>query len=123
MDFFLEVRDLFVAGKGTNYALKQFDAGMDGMKGFDNEIAAYARTKEVWGKLVPTPYFVSETPSGGVKLLGLQLGLPIDDTLVPGNEMSKQLNEAHAILDGNILRLCEMLYDQYLHNPETVDPS
>jgi hypothetical protein len=88
-----------VSWKGNEYALKQFDVGKDGIEGFENEIAAYERTEEVWGKLVPKPYFVSETPSGGVKLLGLQLGSSIDDSLVDGNEMWKQWQQAHAVLE------------------------
>lgn len=88
-----------VSWKGKEYALKQFDVGKDGVEGFENETAAYERTEEVWGEIVPTPYFVSETPSGGVKLLGLQLGSSIDDSVVHGNEMWKQWQHAHAILE------------------------
>lgn len=59
-------------------ALKQFDIGKDGQIGYERELAAYARTKDAWGKLVPEPLFLSETPSGGVKFLGLQLGRSLE---------------------------------------------
>ena len=79
--------------------LKQFDVGKDGVEPFEEEIAAYKRLEEVWGKLVPRPYFVSESPSGGVKLLGLELGSSIDDFSFEGSELWRQWQEAHAVLE------------------------
>lgn len=55
-------------------ALKQFDIGKDGYEHFDKEIAAYLALKDAWGSLVAMPLFVSETWSGWVKFIGLQLG-------------------------------------------------
>ena len=90
-----------VSWKGKEYALKQFDIRKDGLKRFENEIAAYLRLEKVWGKLVPRPYFISEAPSGGVKLLGLQLGSSIDDSLVDRSAMWEQWQQAHAVLEQN----------------------
>jgi hypothetical protein len=64
---------------GNSAAVKQFDVGRDGDENFDKEVCAYARTRSVWGKLVPEPLFLSESPSGGVKFLGLQPGRPLND--------------------------------------------
>ena len=59
---------------GVKIALKQFDVGKDGYEYFDKEIAAYLALRDAWGKLVPTPFFVSESWSGWIKFIGLQLG-------------------------------------------------
>jgi len=59
---------------GMRIALKQFDVGKDGYGCFDREISAYLALKDAWGKLVPTPLFVSESWSGWIKFIGLQLG-------------------------------------------------
>lgn len=82
--------------QGKRYALKQFDVGKHGVAGFEHELAAYYRTRPAWGKLVPRPYFLSETPSGGVKLLGLQLGREVarSDTEEKKNEMLLQWKAA-----------------------------
>jgi hypothetical protein len=60
--------------KGTEYAMKQFDIGRHGDKYFEREIYAYMLLQDVWGILVPRPIFLSESYSGGVMFLGLQLG-------------------------------------------------
>ena len=65
-------------------ALKQFDIGKDGYEYFDNEIAAYLALKDAWGKLVATPLFVSESWSGWIKFIGLQLGRNPE----PGDDVS-----------------------------------
>lgn len=89
-----------VSWKGKEYAMKQFDTGKDGSTRFEKEVAAYERTEDLWGELVPRPYFVSETPSGGVKLLGLQLGSSVDSSVDGnGNSVWKKWQEAHAILE------------------------
>ena len=90
-----------VSWKGKEYAMKQFDVGKDGIQGYENEITAYGRTKKVWGELVPKPYFVSETPSGGVRLLGLQLGSPIDDSFVDANDIWELWQQSHTILEND----------------------
>eukprot|EP00980_Cylindrotheca_fusiformis_P004560 scaffold975_cov90-Cylindrotheca_fusiformis.AAC.3 len=54
--------------------MKQFDVGKDGDSGFNKEVEAYRKLQEVWGVLVPKPLFLSESISGGVQFLGLQLG-------------------------------------------------
>eukprot|EP00978_Attheya_sp_CCMP212_P040444 scaffold220909_cov60-Attheya_sp.AAC.2 len=68
----------------TMVALKQFDTGKDGYEYFDKEIAAYLALKEAWGKLVTTPLFVSESWSGWIKFIGLQLGRDPE----PGDDIS-----------------------------------
>jgi len=65
-------------------ALKQFDIGKDGYEYFDKEIAAYWALKDAWGKLVTTPLFVSESWSGWIKFIGLQLGRKPE----PGDDVS-----------------------------------
>ena len=65
-------------------ALKQFDIGKDGYEYFDKEIAAYLALKDAWGKLVTTPLFVSESWSGWIKFIGLQLGRNPE----PGDDVS-----------------------------------
>ena len=75
---------VFVADwQGKKVALKQFDVGKDGYEFFDKELAAYAALQDAWGKLVARPLFVSESWSGWIKFIGLQLGRdprPGDDT-------------------------------------------
>jgi hypothetical protein len=63
-----------VKWKGTEYAMKQFDIGKHGDKLFMKEIRAYMLLKDVWGILVPRPIFLSESYSGNIMFLGLQLG-------------------------------------------------
>ena len=63
-----------VKWNGTEYAMKQFDIGRNGDKYFVKEIRAYMLLKDVWGILVPRPIFLSESYSGNVMFLGLQLG-------------------------------------------------
>jgi hypothetical protein len=63
-----------VVWKSQEFAMKQFDIGKRGEVPYKKEIAAYMRLRDAWGKLVPQPMFLSESPSGGVKFLGLQLG-------------------------------------------------
>ena len=63
-----------VKWNGTEYAMKQFDIGQDGDTFFSREIRAYMLLQSAWGILVPRPIFISESFSGGVMFLGLQLG-------------------------------------------------
>jgi hypothetical protein len=63
-----------VVWNGQEFAMKQFDMGKGGDTPYRREIAAYMRLRDAWGKLVPKPMFLSESPSGWVKFLGLQLG-------------------------------------------------
>ena len=60
--------------------------------GFQKELMAYERTRDVWGKLVPKPYFISESPSGGVMLLGLQLGRRMTDSEREDPDIRKRSN-------------------------------
>jgi hypothetical protein len=55
-------------------AVKQFDVEKTGEEWFEKEVAAYATLKKEWGIKVPKPLFLSESFSGCVKLLGMQLG-------------------------------------------------
>ena len=82
--------------RGQKVALKQFDVGKDGYEYFDSEVAAYLALESVWGSLVATPLFVSESWSGWIKFIGLQLGwgpLPGDDVLERINVLSTLENE------------------------------
>jgi hypothetical protein len=64
---------------GQELAMKQFDIGRDGYDYYTKEILAYMLLRDVWGILVPRPIFLSESISGGILFLGLQLGRkPID---------------------------------------------
>ena len=61
-------------------ALKQFDVRSQvGLDAFQRETAAYSRLANAWGKFVPTPLFLSESPSGGAQFLALQLGRKVED--------------------------------------------
>ena len=62
-----------VKWNGMEYAMKQFDIGQDGDVYFVKEVRAYMLLQRAWGVLVPRPMFLSESYSGGVMLLGLQL--------------------------------------------------
>jgi hypothetical protein len=73
---------------GQKVALKQFDVGKDGYEYFDKEVEAYLALEAVWGRLVPTPLFVSESWAGWIKFIGLQLGR---DPL-PGDDISERIN-------------------------------
>jgi hypothetical protein len=68
-----------VKWKGIEYAMKQFDIGKHGDKHFVKEIRAYVLLKNVWGILVPRPIFLSESYSGNIMFLGLQLGHESDN--------------------------------------------
>jgi hypothetical protein len=61
--------------KGMDVALKQFDVRTPtGQSAYDTELLAYSRLQDAYGKLVPKPMFLSESPSGGVQFLALQMG-------------------------------------------------
>jgi hypothetical protein len=77
----------------TEYALKQFDIGRHGDMNFVKEISAYMLLQDVWGILVPRPVFLSESFSGGVMFLGLQLGRPPNAT----DDVSDISNVIHRI--------------------------
>ena len=63
-----------VQWKNQSFALKQFDMRKGGYDAFRRELAGYARVQSAWSRLVPRPMFVSESPSGGIRYLGLELG-------------------------------------------------
>jgi hypothetical protein len=88
---------VFVANwQGQKVALKQFDVGKDGYECFDKEVTAYLALEAVWGLLVARPLFVSESWSGWIKFIGLQLGrdpLPGDDVSEWSNVLSTLENE------------------------------
>ncbi len=88
-----------VKWKGTEYAMKQFDIGRDGDEFFQNEIRAYMKLRDSWGVLVPRPIFWSESFSGGVMFLGLQLGREprSDDDLEKFYVVLKLLEEQYGI--------------------------
>ena len=55
-------------------ALKPFDLGKGGYEPYHKELAAYARLQDAWGRLTPEPLFVTESLSGNILYLGLELG-------------------------------------------------
>jgi hypothetical protein len=73
---------------GQKVALKQIDVGKDGFEYFDKEVEGYLALEAVWGRLVPTLLFVSDSWAGWIKFIGLQLGR---DPL-PGDDISEQIN-------------------------------
>lgn len=63
-------------------AIKQFDVDKSGFA-FEQEVKAYMAVRDGWGRLVPAPFFVSQSWSGGTRFLALQVGRlprPSDDT-------------------------------------------
>ena len=72
---------------GKKVALKQFDVGKDGYEYFDSELAAYLALEAAWGSLVATPLFVSESWSGWINFIGLQLGRDP----IPGDDVSERI--------------------------------
>jgi hypothetical protein len=64
--------------KGEKVAVKQFDLTKNALA-YETELEAYNRLETDWGRLVPTPFFLSESSSGNVRFLGMQLGRPPKD--------------------------------------------
>jgi hypothetical protein len=58
--------------RGQEVAVKSFDIFKD-YRWFEREVRAYEYLKDVWGELVPKPYFISNM-YGTIALLGMQLG-------------------------------------------------
>jgi hypothetical protein len=58
--------------RGQEVAVKSFDIFKD-YRWFEREVRAYEHLKDVWGELVPKPYFISNM-YGTIALLGMQLG-------------------------------------------------
>jgi hypothetical protein len=79
--------------------MKQFDMGKGGEAPYKKEIAAYMRLRDAWGILVPQPMFLSESPSGWVKFLGLQLGREPNesDDLTGWNQTLRSLKQQYGI--------------------------
>lgn len=81
-----ELRVLRELGRGRNgtamlarwgdrdVAVKQFDLSKGGGEHLESELAAYRRLRDLWGTLVPEPLILSASPSGNVRLFGMQLG-------------------------------------------------
>jgi hypothetical protein len=59
--------------QGQKVALKQFDT-VKSKGAFESELQAYQAVRPAWGRLVPTPLFVSVSWSGITRFLALQLG-------------------------------------------------
>ena len=64
-------------------AVKQFDVTQGGLKNYVQELRGYIHLRKAWGELVPKPLFLSESWSGNVKFLGLELGRSPDVTELP----------------------------------------
>ena len=80
-----------VQWKNQSFALKQFDLRKGGYDAFHREMAAYTRLQDAWGRLVPEPVFVSESPSGAIRCLGLELGRDPSGSKCHTNEWSSVL--------------------------------
>jgi hypothetical protein len=79
---------------GQEVALKQFDLSKGGEPRFQAEATAYAKLQPAWGKLVPKPLFISESASGNVTFLGLQLGRALTHAdVVSGPSMQSLVEE------------------------------
>jgi hypothetical protein len=78
---------------GKEVAVKQFDLWKNS-DGYETEIEAYRRLEQVWGKLVPEPYFLSESWSGNVRYLGMQLGRPTSDSSLTDEKIDKDYHDA-----------------------------
>lgn len=91
-----------VKWNGEYYALRQFDVGEDGTERFENELKTYIRAERVWGRPVANHDFLSESVSGGVKLLGLHLGSKIDDSFIEREfmESGKRLTRRLSVILG-----------------------
>jgi hypothetical protein len=94
-----------VKWNSTEYAMKQFDIGRDGDEYFCKEIKAYVILKKAWGELVPQPIFVSESYSGGILFLGLQLGrepTQLDDFDAKSKIILKRLESEYGIQHNDV---------------------
>ena len=58
---------------GKVHAVKQFDLSKN-FGGYEREILAYKHLRGAWGDLVPTPQFLSASPTGNVRFLGMTMG-------------------------------------------------
>lgn len=98
--------------------MKQFDLSKGGDVTFDSESRAYTRLKDVWGVLVPEPLFLSESLSGKIIFLGLQLGRDVNerDDLSQWEEILRTLRVSYGIdhLDscGRNFLFCQLKMDQ-----------
>jgi hypothetical protein len=92
----IEVGDLLGTGRngdvfettcnGESVAVKQFDITKNS-EAYENEVKAYKYLKSSWGVLVPIPKFVSTSPSGNVRYLGMTKGR------LPDRDISDELHE------------------------------
>jgi len=71
-------------------AIKLFDIGKRGEKAFLSELSCYQTAKSVQGVAVPRLLFVTESPSGGVVGLGLELGSRLASSFVAWDDAARQ---------------------------------
>jgi len=71
-------------------AIKLFDIGKRGEKAFRSELSCYQTAKSVQGVAVPRLLFVTESPSGGVVGLGLELGSRLASSFVAWDAAARQ---------------------------------
>jgi hypothetical protein len=105
----IEIKEMIGYGKngtvfkalwaGQEIALKQFDLSKGGKPRFQSEATAYSKLQKAWGTLVPRPLFLSESKSGNVTFLGMQLGRAI----ASANDVSWPRMEA----------LCKTIHQSY----------
>jgi len=89
---------------GEKVAVKQFDLS----KNFDSykrEVAAYMHLSKgptgvsAWGRLVPTPKFIAQSPSGVVRFLGLQKGRSPEEGDDFGDQFDKVIGKLRTEYD------------------------
>jgi hypothetical protein len=85
---------------GREVAVKQFDL-WNNAEAYETEIEAYYRLKDVWGELVPTPYFLSESWSGNVRFLGMQLGQSTSESTMNKDEIDTAYHHVLCKLSGS----------------------
>jgi len=71
-------------------AIKLFDIGKHGEKPFLSELSCYQTAKSVQGVAVPRLLFVTESPSGGVVGLGLELGSRLASSFMAWDDTARQ---------------------------------
>jgi hypothetical protein len=96
--------------QGQKVALKQFDTDKS-MGAFERELQSYQTVRSAWGRLVPTPLFVSKSWSGNTRFLALQVGRRPrkGDDLSHWRDIFKQLEREYGLRhedswsDGNLI--------------------
>lgn len=65
--------EVAIDGEQGVYAVKQFDLSKN-YEGYKQELEAYKHLQRAWGEVVPRPHFLSASPTGNVRFLGMTMG-------------------------------------------------